>query len=190
MKQITHFYQNLPTLETPRLMLRSIALDDVPDIFAYASDPEVTRYLRWGPHQTSAQTESYVRGVLQAYAEDRDGPWGIVDKATNRLVGHIHLMDLSAQHRKAEIGFVLARSCWNNGLATEVLVHVLAYVFEALDLHRVEGFSLVDNGAAMRVMEKVGMQKEGVLRDYLFQKGEFRDFAVYAILQRDFRRTN
>jgi len=185
--QIVHFYQDLPTLETPRLMLRPITLDDVLDIFAYASDAEVTRYLRWGPHQTLAQTESYVCGVLQEYAEDRDGPWGIVDKITNRLVGHIHLMALSAQHHKAEIGFVLARSCWNNGLATETLLHVLAYVFETLGLHRVEGFSLVDNGAAMRVMEKAGMQKEGVLRDYLFQKGEFRDFAVYAVLQHEFK---
>ena len=188
MMQIGHFYRNLPTLETPRLVLRPIALDDVPDVFAYASDAEVTRYLRWESHQTLAQTESYVRGVLHDYQEDRDGPWGIVDKASNRLIGHIHLMDLSAQHHKAHIGFVLARSCWNNGLATEALLHVLAYVFGTLDLHRVEGFSLVGNGAAMRVMEKAGMQKEGVLRDYLFQKGDFRDFAVYAILQRDFER--
>lgn len=185
--QIGHFYRDLPTLETSHLMLRSITSDDVPDIFAYASDPEVTRYLRWGPHQTLSQTESYVRGVLQAYAEDRDGPWGIVDKATNRLVGHIHLMNLSAQHHKAEIGFVLAQFCWNNGLATEALLCVLAYVFGTLGLHRVEGFSLVDNVAAMRVMEKAGMQREGVLRDYLFQKGEFRDFAVYAILQHEFK---
>ena len=187
MTQIGHFYRNLPTLETPRLILRQITLDDVPDVFAYAADAEVTRYLRWGPHQTLAHTESYVRGVLQEYEDDRDGPWGIVDKVTNRLIGHIHLMDLSAQHRKAEIGFVLARSCWNNGLATEALTHMLAYVFGTLGLHRVEGFSLVDNGAAMRVMEKAGMQKEGVLRDYLFQKGDFRDFAVYAILQHDFK---
>jgi ribosomal-protein-alanine N-acetyltransferase len=184
---INPFYRNLPRLETPRLILRQITLDDVPDIFAYASDAEATRYLRWGPHQTLAQTEAYVREVLQEYADDRDGPWGIVYKLTNRIVGHIHLMNISVQHRKAEIGFVMAKSCWNNGLATEALVHVLAYVFGTLALHRVEGFSLVDNGAAMRVMEKAGMQKEGVLRDYLFQKGDFRDFIVYAVLPHDFR---
>ena len=129
MMQVSGFYRDLPTLETPRLILRKMTLADASDIFAYASDAAVARYLRWGPHPTLAQTESYVRGVLQEYLADRDGPWGIVSKSTHRMIGHIHLMDMSAQHRKAEIGFVLAQSWWNKGLATEAFAACFGPLF-------------------------------------------------------------
>jgi ribosomal-protein-alanine N-acetyltransferase len=166
-----------------------LTLDDLEDMFAYSSDEETTRFLRWGPHKTLAETESYLREVLRQYERDQDGPWGVEHRQSSRLIGAIHLMAINAQHSKAEIGFVLSRSYWNKGLMFEALARVLEYAFESIGLNRIEGFCLVENRAGMRVMEKVGMKQEGVLREHLFQKRAFRDFCLYAMLKRDYQGT-
>lgn len=187
MIEITEPYRSLPRLDTQRLVLRKIEPKDLQDIFAYASDPEVARHLRWGPHKTQGETKTYLDQVLQEYQTGQDGPWGMEYKNTARLIGSIHLMAVSAQHRKAEIGFVLSKAYWNRGLATEALRRVLAYSFKTVGLNRVEGLCLAENHAARRVLEKVGMVREGLMREYLFQKGTFRDFELYAILRRDYQ---
>ncbi len=71
MKVVTvkDLYRNLPRLETTKLVLRPATKNDVSDMFVYSSDVEVTRYLRWGPHQTLTETENYVNGVLNQYRE-------------------------------------------------------------------------------------------------------------------------
>jgi [ribosomal protein S5]-alanine N-acetyltransferase len=185
---VRNFYQNLPRLETTRLILRKTTSRDIPDIFVYSSDVQVTRYLRWGPHQTLTETENYIQGVLDEYHEGRDGPWMIELKPSHTVIGHIHLMDMSLQHSKAQVGFVLARAFWNKGIMTEALTAVLEYSFTGIGLNRVEGLCTSVNRAAARVLEKVGMTKEGDLRDYLYQKGAFWDFSIYAILRQEFSR--
>ena len=94
-------------------------------------------------------------------------------------------MAISAQHSKA-VGFALSSSNWNRGLMSEALTRVLEHSFESIGLNRIEGFCLVDIRVGIRVMEKVGMEQEEVLREYLFQKGAFRDFGVYSVLKRDY----
>jgi ribosomal-protein-alanine N-acetyltransferase len=182
---IQDFYRNLPRLETPRLVLRKATPSDVPDVFAYASDPNVTRYLRWGPHQTQKETENYLNEVLVEYRHGLDGPWLIEHQGNQAVIGQIHLMEINPQHRKAQAGFVLSKSYWNQGMMTEALKEVLAYAFDRLGLNRVEGLCICENRAAARVMEKAGMRKEGELREYLFRKGAFWDFSIYAILRRE-----
>jgi ribosomal-protein-alanine N-acetyltransferase len=183
---VSDFYQNLPRLVTKRLVLRKITKKDVPDIFAYASDPEVTRYLRWGPHQSLMETENYVNVVLDQYHEGRDGPWAIEHQRQQKVLGHIHLMDIEVQHRKARVGFVLSKSYWNRGIMTEALGKVLDYSFEELGLNRLEGLCASPNRAAIQVLGKVGMRVEGQLREYLFQKGSYLDFVICSLLRVEF----
>lgn len=184
--EIAKLTRSLPRLVTRRLVLRKMTPDDLQGVFAYASDPEVTQHLRWEPHKTQGETKAYLDQVLQEYQTRQDGPWGIEYRDTGRLIGSLHLMAINAQHRKAEIGVVLSRAHWNRGFATEALRRVLAYSFETAGLNRLEGLCLVENHAAKRVLEKVGMAREGLLQQYLFQKGVFRDFELYAILKRDY----
>lgn len=179
------FYRNLPRLETQRVVIRSLALEDVDGYFAFASDPEVTKYLRWGPHLDRDCTAGYIQGVLDAYANGKDSPWGIELKAEKKVIGSIHLMQLDHCYRKAETGFVLARAYWNNGYATEALKRVLEYSFAELQLNRVEAFCIPENRAGARVLEKAGMQLEGLLRQYAYQKGSFRDFLLFSVLNAD-----
>lgn len=180
------FYCNLPTLETKRLIIRRYSLEDVDDYFSFASDTEVTRFLRWGPHTNKDFTRDYLSGVLDAYRDGNDSPWGIELKAEKKLLGIIHLMQLDLYNRRAHIGVVLARPYWKNGYATEAVNAVLAESFTKLALNRVEAFCIPENQAGVRTAEKVGMQREGLLRQYAFQKEEFRDFLLFSILKADF----
>ena len=132
-------------------------MSDLEDVFAYSSDEEVTRFLRWGPHRTLEQIEGYICDVLQEYQEGRDGPWGIEHKETGSVIGAIHLMAISVQHSKAEIGFLLSRAYWGRGLMLEALASVLAFSFE-----------------------RIGWE-------YIFQKGAFRDVGVYSMLKQDYQ---
>ena len=156
-------------------------------MFVYSSDVEVTRYLRWGSHQTLTETENYVNGVLKQYREGQDGPWLIEHKQNNTVIGHIHLMEIDIQHSKAQVGFVLSKSYWNKGIMTEALRKVLEYSFDRIGLNRVEGLCISANQAATRVLEKAGMKKEGELQEYLFQKGAFWDFSIYSMLRQEFQ---
>jgi len=182
MIDVRGFYQALPILETERLVLRPFTLADAPDIFEYNSDPAVTDFLFWGPHKKLQETEEYLNWVLQQYETGEDGPWGIEWRETGKIIGNIHLMDMDAKHCKAEVGFVLARAYHNQGIITEALKAVLNFALGELGLNRVEGFCAVDNLASAAVMRKAGMKREGRMRQYLFQKGAFRDFYVYSKL--------
>lgn len=180
------FYRNLPCLETERLIIRKYTLEDVDDYFAFASDAEVTRFLRWGPHPNRDYTLEYIQGVLDEYAAGKDSSWGIELRTEKRIIGTMHIMHLDLYHRKAHVGFALARVHWNNGYATEALGKVLEHCFAELSLNRIEAFCIPENRAAVRVLEKAGMQSEGVLRQYQCQKGECRDFELFSILRSDY----
>lgn len=183
------FYSNLPRLETERLVIRKLTLEDAKDYYAFASDPEVVKYLRWGPHPSPEATEEYLRGVLSQYAEGKDSPWGIELKSEGKIIGSIHLMRLDFSHSKSQVGYVLSRPYWGSGYMTETLNRVLEYCFTELLLNRVEAFCLPDNHASARVLEKADMQFEGLLRQYAYQKGAPRDFRLFAILKQDYQTT-
>ena len=156
------FYHNLPLLETDRLILRKAESSDAPDVYAYASDADVTRFLRWGPHRSLAETETYLREMLSDYAQGRDGSWMIALKSSQTVVGSIHLFEIDPQERKAQVGFALAKAYWSQGYATEALIQVLQFAFTQLGLDRVEAWPIRDNlAAAARVLEKAGMHPEG-----------------------------
>ncbi|MBX6342671.1 MAG: GNAT family N-acetyltransferase, partial [Thermomicrobiaceae bacterium] len=87
-------FRDLPRLETERLALRPLRLADAGDVFAYASDPEVARYTSWEPHRSIEESRAFLRQVLAAYAVGRTGTWGIVDRASGRVVGTVTLFNV------------------------------------------------------------------------------------------------
>ena len=179
------YFASLPELETSRLVLRPLKMKDAKDIFAYASDPEVARYVLWDPHRSLAETRSYIRYIRSLYRSGLPSSWAVVFRQTNQVIGSIGFMWASEENRSAEVGYSFSRAFWNRGLATEALSAVLNSAFAALNLNRIEAQRDIRNPASGRVMEKCGMRQEGVLRGRLLNKGEFIDVALCAILRSD-----
>jgi [ribosomal protein S5]-alanine N-acetyltransferase len=183
--EIREIFGDLPTLETERLLLRKLALDDAQDFFVYASDVQVVRYTTWEAHTTIADSVEFLRSTLEHYKRREPAPWGIVSKADHRLIGVCGFNIYLPFFARAEIGYALARSHWGLGLMPEAARRIIAFGFEQMELHRVQAVCEVGNTASARVMEKVGMTYEGTLRDYGYAKGHFRNLKMYAILRRE-----
>lgn len=180
-------FKNLPMLETARLKLRRLSIHDAGDIFDYASDPDVSKYVLWEHHRTIADSKSYLKHVLFLYEKGIPASWGIVLKEDNKLIGTGGFQWWSVADSKAEVGYVISKSYWNKGCMTEALEEILRFGFEQMALERIEAKCFIQNAASERVMEKCGMKLEGVLRSYKYVKGNFGDFKLYSILSNEFQ---
>lgn len=176
----------IPTLETPRLVLRRLALADEPDVLGFASDPEVARHTS-GPPFTPESTIAYLQSMLARYDAQEPASWAIVRRESNQLIGTCGFVSWNSLFRRAEIGFQLKRSEWGKGLMTEAVQRALEFGFQVKGLYRIEASCMVNNLASVRVLEKAGMRFEGELRGYKFKQGEPLDMKLFAILATDKR---
>ena len=170
------------TFKTERLRLRKIRLADADPIFRqYAQDPEVTKYVSWRAHQNLDETREYVRMCLLAWDVGKAFHWVIERAEDKQLMGMI-IARVNAE--KWELGYVLARAYWRQGFMTEAVKGIIAWALKQKDIHRVWAVCDVDNIASARVMEKVGMQREGILKRWSVHPNispEPRDSYCYAI---------
>ena len=179
-------FDEMPTLETPRLILRKLDMRDAADMFDYSRDPQVAKHVLWDAHTSISESRGYIRYMIRKNRSGEPSSWGIVEKLSGRVVGTIGYMWYQKDNNSCEIGYSLARACWNRGYMTEALTEVIRYSFENLRLHRVEAQHEVDNGASGAVMRKCGMTKEGTLRGRLYNKGRYVDVDLYSILREDY----
>ncbi len=185
--KVREVLRELPTLETERLLLRKMSLDDAEAVLAYASDPEVTRYVIWETHRSREDSESFLRSVVGSYENAEEATWGIVYKGDRRFVGGCGIVGWDPDHARAEMGYVLSREYWGRGLMPEAVRAMIRFGFERMGLNRIEARCIAENAASARVMEKAGMAYEGTLRQREFIKGAYRDMKVYSILRSEFR---
>lgn len=177
--KIKEEFGEIPTIETDRLILRKITLDDAEDMFSYASDEEVTKSVAWKKHDTLSDTEDFIKEFLSQY----DAPWGIELKENGKFIGTVHFVWWQPQHKSAEIGYVLSQDYWGQGIITEATKAVISYGFENMDLVRIQARCFLDNSGSQRVMEKLGMSYEGVSRKAMYVNGKHKDLKVFAILR-------
>jgi RimJ/RimL family protein N-acetyltransferase len=170
-------------IETPRLILRELGDKDAPAVQAYAGDPEVVRYLDWGPNTPEDTAQFLTVAKVARNAVPRTAyHLAIVLKAAGELIGGCRIEIRSAAHGSGDLGYVLARGAWGHGYATEATRALAEFGFDRLALHRIWATCDVDNRASARVLEKLGMRREGHLRQNVRRKGEWRDSYLYAIL--------
>ncbi|HYD42504.1 MAG TPA: GNAT family N-acetyltransferase [Anaeromyxobacter sp.] len=173
-------------LATPRLVLRELALEDAAAVQEWAADPEVARYMPWGPN-TPEQTEAFLRDTVPTRWETprRTFELGIALRASGRLVGACGIRIRSPEDRVADMGYALRRDAWGQGLATEAARALVEFGFRTLGMHRIWATCHVDNARSARVLEKAGMRREGRLRENVLKNGVWRDSWLYAVVEGD-----
>ena len=169
-------------IETERLILRKPLMDDALFIFTgWAQDQEVTRYLTWRPHQCIEQTQEFVQSCLFAWEQGTRFPYMITLKGSGEVIG---MIDPRIEGPKVGIGYGAARAHWGKGYVTEATRAIIAWAFQQPSIYRVYATTDVENIASRRVLEKVGMQCEGILRKYILHPNRSdipRDSYMYAI---------
>lgn len=172
-------YGDIPTLETERLILRKITLEDAKDMYTYASNEEVTKYVTWDKHSSLSDTIDFINKFLPQY----DAPWGIQHKENGRFIGTVHFVWWQPEHKSAEIGYVLSKEYWGKGLITEAARTVITFGFESMNLVRIQARCFLENIGSERVMKKLGMSFEGINRKVMYVKGNHKDLKMYSILK-------
>ena len=171
---------------TKRLLLRDLKEADWQAIHQYASDPEVVRYMGWGPN-TQEETAGFIRRALAGQIEQprRNYTLAIVLRKEDKLIGGCSINVSNPDNREGWVGYCLNRRFWGKGYATEAAKALVDFGFDKLSLHRIFATCDPANTASAHVMEKVGMKREGRIREHMWTKGRWRDSLLYAILEQE-----
>jgi RimJ/RimL family protein N-acetyltransferase len=175
-------------LTTERLVIRALTPDDTDQHFALFSDPDVVRYLYFGPFDRPAAQEHLARRSMVDLPDE--GGWinfGVELKGEGILIGELAMGFISAVHRHYEVGYVFDPAHAGRGYATEGAAMIVELAFSGLGAHRVSGRLDARNDPSARVLEKLGMRREGLFLENEFVKGEWTDELVYAILAPEWR---
>ncbi|MEJ3749517.1 GNAT family protein [Actinomycetes bacterium KLBMP 9797] len=169
----------------PRLALRELTEADADPLHALLSDARVAERVIDEAPPSLAQVREIIPAWREAAAGAERQVYKLAAVEDGRLVGMGTLAVTAAQHRRGEIGYVIHPDRWGHGLATELAALLVELGFGAVGLHRVEATTRPDHAASYRVMEKIGMRREGRFRDHLLVRGAWWDSVSYAILATD-----
>lgn len=186
-ENLYQIFAKMPRLETERLLLRAMRVDDTADMFAYAKDPEVSEFLLWRPHKSPEYTRSYLEYLAGRYRLGQHFEWAMICRADGHMIGTCGFSRIDCTHNCAELGYVLNPAYRGQGLVPEAAKRVLKFGFDVLGMHRIEARYMVGNTASVRVMQKLGMTPEGISRGAMLIKGAYRDIGTCAILAQEFR---
>ena len=167
-------------LESDRLILRPFIIHDAEDVFCYAKDDDVTRYLTWQSHTNLSETKK----VIKEFYMNNTGIYAIELKSEHKCIGCIDLR-LDIENDKGSFGYVMNKKYWGQGYMSESLNLILDLAFTKLKLNRIESTHYVGNEASGGVMKKCGMQYEGTGLQEVRIKGIYYDVVHYAILKQN-----
>lgn len=173
---------DLPELEATRLTLRPLDPEDAPAVFKIFGDPRVAEHWSSPAMKSLDEAHELLEEIEQLFDVRALFQWGVSLNQTKTIVGTCTLYQLDTSNRRAEIGFALGSAHWGQGLATEAVSRLLDFAFEKLNLHRLEADVDPNNAASLFLLEKLGFQREGLLRDRWRVNGGVQDTVLLGLL--------
>ncbi len=176
-----------PILQTERLILRAFALDDAAAVNSLLVDKEIAANTQLIPFPyTIEMAKQWIEPQMKTWQEGRTAVFAIClpnQSEQGTVIGAVGL-EINSAHERAEMGYWVGKKYWGSGYCTEAAAAVIVFGFEQLGLNRVVAYHMIRNGASGRVMQKLGMTQEGVLKQHVKKWGTFEDVALYGILRR------
>ncbi len=176
-------------LETERLILRELVKDDWGRVFEYQSDPLYLRYYEW-TERTPEAVQEFVSWLMERQSQQPRIKFqlAITLKSNNLLIGNCGIRMDHINAFQADIGYELDPNYWNHGYATEAAHAIVDFGFSRFSLHRVWSWCVADNLGSAHVLEKLGMRREGYLRENEYYRDRWWDTLMYAILVDEWER--
>ncbi|KAB8135747.1 GNAT family N-acetyltransferase [Gracilibacillus oryzae] len=186
------YFSGTPLIETERLILRKLEMSDVQKVYDHwLSDERVSDNRVSAPHQNISETVERMAEIVGNYAKKDFCWWGIELKTDYDLIGEIDLYNFDKDTENCEVSYSLGYNWWNQGYGTEALKAVVEFSFRYMNVHKISAAHNIDNPASGKVMRKAGMEKEVIIKHMIRNaKKEYKDCAVYGILQTDYLREN
>lgn len=175
-------FAEFENLETPRLLLRRIRMDDILEYYEQLfGDGDVCRYLLFDPHQDISESMASIEKTLTRYEEGRCYRWGIALQEDDRLIGIIELLRFDQETNTCSFVYMLSCGSWNQGYGTEALSAVIRFAFEKMDIDRILVDHMSPNAASGAVMRKAGMTHIGTEPGKYEKHGQIFDAEIYEI---------
>lgn len=172
-------FEPFPALETGRLKLRKISLDDAEDIFLLRSNKEAMKYI----HKPKLNSIDDAKELIIKMNDPERIQWGITLKRADTLMGTIGYHTIIREHYRAEIGYMLHPQYWNTGMMSEALTAVIDFGFNKMNLHSIEAIINPGNSVSRMILKKFSFTKEAYFKENYFFEGEFFDSEVYSLLK-------
>jgi ribosomal-protein-alanine N-acetyltransferase len=174
-----------PVLHTERLRIRLLRMEDTEPLFLCFCDPEAMRFWSSPPHASPSVTAEMIERARASFLAGEGIEWAITRRGDDMAVGKIGHWRWQRAHSRSEVGFMLRRDLWRQGMAVEALQAVVEWGFGRMELHSMEAQLDSANEASQRTLERVGFRREGLLRQSYFDGAEFRDTLVYGLVRSD-----
>ncbi len=186
MKNLEKNYYNI---KSDRLKLVEIAINDLEEIHYLHSKAEVDEFNTLGIPGNLRETKEFMQPIIKDQLSEKRKHicWTVREINKGDFIGLAGLVLSADRFKMAEIYFKLLPSFWGEGYATELATRIFRFGFEKLDLHRIEAGVATENNKSIRVLEKLGMTREGIRRKILPIRGEWKDNFHYAILDEEFK---
>ena len=182
------YFKPFPAFQSDRLILRALKMSDAADLFACCREPEISRYSEWYPHPDLAHSRAYISWMLSEYRRKEGTTFAVCRRESGRLIGTCSYIGLDLEHKVSELGYCLAKDSWGMGYGAEAAFILLDHGFRRLGLHRMEARVMPENERSVRVLEKLGMEREGRMRKAIYCKGADHNLDLYAITDERFFR--
>jgi ribosomal-protein-alanine N-acetyltransferase len=169
-------------IETERLILRKLTLNDTQDMFEYTSDPICVDPLPWQTHIDIIQTKMFIENVVEEYGNDNSHTYGIEHRELKKLIGVVKVFDINWNNKRGEFSYILNSNYQGKGFANEAISALISFVFEKKIFLRIQAHCSVDNLNSKKLLEKLGMKVEGILKLYWNIKGTHKDVFIFGLL--------
>lgn len=173
-------------METERLILREMELQDAETLYHYWSDPIVTKYMNIAPFTSAKQAEDMIQLISDLCLKGQANRYSIVLKESNDVIGTCGFNMIDEENSRAEIGYDLGSPHWGKGFAAEAVKKLISHGFTDMGLNRIEAKVEPENKGSIKLLERLSFQKEGLLREYEKSKGVFIDVYMFSLLKREF----
>ncbi|MBC7776709.1 MAG: GNAT family N-acetyltransferase [Phycisphaerae bacterium] len=178
---LTVQFTQFPTLQTSRLLLREMTLDDAPAIFKMRSDERVMHYIGKLPMQDIGEARELIETYQKAYQQNEAVNWAIcLREQPEWQIGTVGFWKMDKVNHRTEIGYTLQYDYWRQGIMSEAIMAAMEYCFKVMDFHSVEANTDPDNAGSGGVLEKLGFVQEAYFRENFYFEGQFLDSRIYS----------
>jgi ribosomal-protein-alanine N-acetyltransferase len=181
-------FGSVPVIETPRLILKKISMENLYDMNRYASLEETSRFLIWTPHLNLLETKGTIEFHMDQYKKRLPPNWGLTYKEDKRFIGTCGFTSVDEYNNSAELGYVLSPEYWGRGLMKEALRAVMKVAFLDVGFHRLTVRIMDGNVSSVKLAESVGFSYEGTARECQIIKGKYATVHTYSILEDEYEK--
>ena len=179
-----------PYIETERLILKEIKIQDSASIFDIFSNEEIMKYYGQFPIKSNEEAENLITMFDDNFKNGKGIRWCILLKEEKRIIGTCGYHNWNKRHSRAEIGYELSMDSWGKGYIKEALKSVIEYGFTIMGLNRIEAVVYPKNIASLKSLINHGFKEEGILEEYAFFRNTYQDLIMFSLLKKNWLEKN